>query len=121
MTPALGAGVRIFVYNLPCDMRRSFDRLAGMVEHELGQDPLCGDCFVFTNRRRHMIKILSWDGDGYVLWHKRLERGCFRLDGSATLDLARLAMLLDGLHAEKIRSLPRWRNNPQNKQHPDLK
>ncbi|MDT9201270.1 IS66 family insertion sequence element accessory protein TnpB [Limnospira sp. PMC 1042.18] len=109
MTPALGAGVRIFVYRQACDMRRSFDRLAGMVEHELGQDPLKGDCFVFTNRRRHMVKILSWDGDGFVIWHKRLEKGTFRFDGSAELDRTRLAMVLDGVQAEKIRKLPRWR------------
>ncbi len=111
MTPSFGSGIRIFVYNQPCDMRRSFDRLAGMMEHELGQDPLRGDCFVFTNRRRHMVKLLSWDGDGFVIWHKRLERGWFRFDGSETIDRARLAMLLDGVHAEKIQRLPRWRKN----------
>jgi transposase len=113
MTPSISSGQRIFVYNLPCDMRRSFDRLAGMVEHELGQDPMQGDCFVFSNRRRHMVKILAWDGDGYVIWHKRLEKGRFRLGDSPTLDRARLAMLLDGLHGEKLRSLPRWRNYPK--------
>jgi len=111
MMPALGAEVRIFVYNHACDMRRSFDRLAGMVEHELGQDPLLGDCFVFTNRRGHMVKILAWDGDGFVIWHKRLEKGTFRFDGSPTLDRARLAMVLDGVQAERIRKLPRWRKN----------
>ncbi|MCC5846339.1 MAG: IS66 family insertion sequence element accessory protein TnpB [Verrucomicrobia bacterium] len=70
-----------------------------------------GDCFAFTNRRRHMVKLLSWDGEGFVIWHNRLERARFRFDGSETHDRARLAMRLDGVHAEKIRRQPRWRKN----------
>lgn len=110
MSLSIGTRQRIFVYQQPCDMRRSFDRLAGMVEHELNEDPLRGDCFVFSNRRRKMIKVLYWDGDGFVIWFKRLEKGCFRIGDRRTLDRASLAMILDGLHAEKVQHLPRYRN-----------
>lgn len=109
MSLSLGARQRIFVYQDACDMRRSFDRLAGMVSHELGEDPLLGDCFVFANRRKNMVKALYWDGDGFVIWFKRLERGRFRIGDRKTLDRASLAMILDGLHAEKISRLPRYR------------
>ena len=59
MSLSLGARQRIFVYQSACDMRRSFDRLAGMVSHELGEDPLQGDCFVFSNRRKKMFALTT--------------------------------------------------------------
>jgi transposase len=90
-------------------MRRSFDRLAAMVREDQQADPLAGDYFVFCNRRRTMLKILYWDGDGFAIWHKRLERGRFRPGLKRELDRARLAMLLDGIEADRIRQLPRYR------------
>ena len=56
-----------------------------------------------------MVKALYWDGDGFVIWFKRLERGRFRIGEQKTLDRASLAMILDGLHADNIQRLPRYR------------
>ena len=109
MSLSLQATQRIFVYQGACDMRRSFDRLAAMVEHEMTQNPMAGDCFLFSNRRGHMVKLLYWDGDGFVIWFKRLERGLFRLGDASMLDRASLAMILDGLEAQEIRHLKRYK------------
>lgn len=110
MSLAISAAQRIFVYQAPCDMRRSFDRLAGMVEHELEHDPMRGDYFLFANRRRTMVKLLYWDGDGFAIWYKRLEKGRFRMEGSEELDRAQLSLLLEGLVAEQFQQLPRYKN-----------
>src|SRR5262249_58752615 len=57
---------RVFVCTLPTDMRRSFDSLAGLVQQQLGQDPLSGDLFVFRSRRGDRVKLLWWDQDDHV-------------------------------------------------------
>ena len=36
-----------------------------------------GQIFAFGGRRGHLIKLLFWDGQGLVLYAKRLERGHF--------------------------------------------
>ena len=103
---ALTAATRIYLYRAPCDMRKSFDGLCGLIRSELGEDPLSGSLFVFLNRRRNMIKCLYWDRDGFAIWVKRLERGCFNLpDGAACdgrIDRLQLTLLLEGVVPKKV-------------------
>ena len=72
-----GLQARIYLYNLPVDMRRSFDGLMSIVQAEFEQDILQGDLFLFINKRRDRIKILWWDDDGLAIFMKRLEQGTF--------------------------------------------
>lgn len=74
---SLPASTRIFVYTGVTDMRRSFDRLAQMVEEHLEQDPESGHLYLFFNRRRDCVKLLLWEGDGFSIFYKRLELGTF--------------------------------------------
>ena len=69
--------VRVFAYVKPADMRKQYDGLYALVVSEMNADPLSGDLFLFTNRRRTRAKVLRWDGTGLCLYQKRLERGCF--------------------------------------------
>jgi transposase len=75
------ASMKIFVYTGVTDMRRSFDRLAQMVEEHLKQNPESGHLYLFFSRRRDCVKALLWEGDGFVIWYKRLELGTFAIPG----------------------------------------
>ncbi len=81
----LGADCPIWLCTQATDMRRSFDGLSAMVRNHMGADPTGGHWFVFVNRRRTLLKVLAFDGDGYWIWSKRLEAGQFAAPGrSAT-------------------------------------
>jgi transposase len=71
------SSIRYFMCNRAVDMRNGFDGLAGLVRNHLKQEPLSGDVFIFINNRGTHLKMLYWDGDGFALFYKRLERGRF--------------------------------------------
>ncbi len=108
----LPPSVRVFVYLPPADMRRSFDRLAAMVQELIGQDPLSGHLFVFVNRRRDRAKVLLWDRTGYWLLYKRLEAGTLVLpegsEPSIEITSAELSLILEGIDLSKARRRKRY-------------
>lgn len=90
----------------PTDMRKSINGLMALVKEVFSLDPFSDALFVFCNRNRDRIKILEWDGDGFWLYFKRLERG--RLNwpviGEETimnLNVKELACLIEGAKLEK--------------------
>jgi IS66 Orf2 like protein len=70
MLPQLSAAVRVFLCTRPTDMRKSFDGLSGLVQECFAEDLLTGHLFLFLNRRRDRLKILSFDRDGRAIWYK---------------------------------------------------
>jgi transposase len=109
----LGLTGRIWVCLQPQDGRKGFDGLAAVVTTYLGRDPLGGDLFVFRNRRGDRLKILAWQGDGYALYVRRLERGTFAFPTGDTADLSvtatELAMILGGVELLGTRRRTRYR------------
>ena len=98
---SLPAGTRVWLAAGATDMRKGFDSLSVMAQEVLKQDPFAGHLFAFRGRRGDLVKILYWDGQGFCLFAKRLEKGRFTWpitkDGTITLTPAQLSMLLEGL------------------------
>jgi transposase len=105
--------VRVFLAAGPTDMRKGFDSLAAAVEASMALDPFSGHLFVFRSRRGDRVKVLWWDRDGYCLWYKRLEKGCFRFpaaEGGTHVEVkaADLMMILDGVDLGSVRRQRRY-------------
>jgi transposase len=100
---------RIWLASQPADMRCGFDRLAELARAVTQQDPLSGHWFLFRSRGGDRLKLLTWDGDGFTLWYKRLEEGTFKLPKiggdvlSVELRASELAMLLDGIDLRSVK------------------
>lgn len=71
------SGSRVWLATGHTDMRKGFDGLASLVQDHLARDPFSGQAFVFRGRQGHLIKVLWWDGQGFCLFAKRLEKGRF--------------------------------------------
>lgn len=72
---SFGPQMSIFIAVKPVDFRLGIDGLAQRCRSILAQDPMSGGVFVFRNRKRNAIKILTYDGQGFVLCHKRWSSG----------------------------------------------
>lgn len=71
-------------------MRKSINGLSALVQHSFKLDPFQKALFVFCNKQRNRIKILTWEDNGFWLHLKRLERGRFKwptVDDDATMEL----------------------------------
>jgi transposase len=113
----LSVATHIYVGVEAVDMRKGFDGLFGLVRDTLGQNPLSGHVFVFTNRGRTRLKALVWDGSGLWVCAKRLERGRFHwpeaavgASKSVTMRPEELAMLLNGLDLRQSKRRKNWLN-----------
>jgi transposase len=111
----LGLTGRIWVCVEPVDGRKSFDGLAAVVTAQLGRDPLSGDLFVFKNRRGDRLKILAWQGDGFALYLRRLERGTFAFPkadaAGVSVTATELAMILGGVELKGVQRRPRYQRS----------
>ena len=108
----LGLTGRVYVCLQSQDGRKSFDGLAAVVTAHLGRDPLSGDLYVFRNRRGDRLKILAWQGDGYALYLRRLEKGTFAFPASDAAEVSvtatELSMILGGIDLGSAKRRPRY-------------
>ena len=106
---------KVFVSLAATDMRKSFNTLSALVKGA-GMDPLSGELYVFTNKRKNRIKILIWEKGGYWVCCKRLEIGTVAIpfsddnDNSYTMeiDVTQLRLLIEGISINQIKKSKRF-------------
>jgi len=87
-------------------MRASYDSLSSRAKEVLKKDPFSGHLFLFVNRCRTSCKCLYYDGTGFVIISKRLERGTFsRINpfypSEVVLTEAEFGLFFEGADLEK--------------------
>ena len=91
------------------DLRRAIDGLATIIQQVFKLDPCARSLYLFCGRSSDRIKALFWEGDGFLLLYKRLERGRFqwpRKESEARLiTTQQLRWLLEGLSIEQPRAV----------------
>jgi transposase len=96
---------RIYVALGHTDMRRSIDGLSVLVQQTFKLDPFSNSLYLFSGRRGDRLKALYWEGDGFILFYKRLERGRFRWPRSEAdvrqVTPQQLRWLLEGLSIDQ--------------------
>jgi transposase len=100
----LNEDTRIYVADKPVDFRKAINGLSALVVEHWEQPVNDGSVYVFYNATLDKVKCLFWDKNGFVLYHKRLERGRFKMrkrrDEATTITQNQLDWLLAGLDFE---------------------
>ena len=96
-------------------MNMGINGLYKLVSNELKRPLLNGDEFIFFGKHRQMVKLLCWDGDGFLLYQKRLEKGTFELPRfrpdlkAAEMPYRTLSAIMRGVSLKSVRYRSRLR------------
>ncbi len=114
----LESGRRYYVCQHYVRMNLGINGLSKIVSQELRRPLLNSDVFIFFGRNRQMVKILCWDGDGFLLYQKRLEMGTFELPrfkpGQEAVEMSygTLSAIMQGVSLRSVKYRRRLRIGP---------
>ena len=111
----LEEGRQYYVCQRYVRMNMGINGLSKLVSQELKRPLLSGDVFIFFGKNRQMVKLLCWDGDGFLLYQKRLEKGTFELprfrpdQKAAEMPYRTLSAIMRGVSLKSVRYRKRLR------------
>lgn len=100
-------------------MRKGFDSLSGIVMQQMQLNVLSGDVFIFLNKKRNQVKLLLFEGDGFAMYYKRLEKGTYEIPaggnetGSLVISSEQLQLILQGISLRHVRKRKRYQHLPE--------
>jgi transposase len=116
----LSAACRYYLYTGTTDMRKGFDSLCGIITAQMNHNALSGAVFIFFNKKHNQVKLLLFEGDGFALYHKRLEQGTYELpacdnqpEPTASITCQQLQLILQGISLKSVRKRKRYQHPPQ--------
>ena len=73
---------------------------------------LSGSVFIFLNKKHNQVKLLLWEGDGFALYHKRLEEGTYELpvEEDKNESNQQLQLILQGISLKSVRRRKRYQH-----------
>lgn len=100
----LPGNARLFLCQQPMSMRKSFEGLSAAIEQLFPGELLSGAFFIFLNKRKDHLKVLLWDGDGFAIYFKRLEKGTYlwKWGTPPAIDRKTFLMLLEGVIPKRL-------------------
>lgn len=113
---SLTSANRYYLYQGFVRMNLGIDGLFKIIRSQMKElSPISGDIFLFFGKNRQSVKILRWDGDGFLLYYKRLEGGSFELPtfnphtGNYEISYQVLSFILNGVSLKSVRLRKRFR------------
>ena len=91
------------------DFRKGYDGLFGIIKTIMDSNPLNGDVYLFTNKRRNQMRMMVYDTGGLVLLCKRLDRGTFEIlesqlaQSKINISWTQLMCIMQGIKLKSIR------------------
>jgi transposase len=113
----LSSACNYYLYRGNTDMRKGFDSLSGLVSSQMQLNALSGSVFIFLNKKHNQVKLLLWEGDGFALYHKRLEEGTYERplkddkNDSVSISSEQLQLILQGISLKSVRRRKRYQHN----------
>ena len=110
----LSASCKYYLHRSPTDMRKGFDSLSGIVTSQMQMDILNGSVFIFINKKHNQVKLLLWEGDGFAIYYKRLEKGTYELpvinnnEKDFSISNEALQYILQGVSLKSVRKGKRY-------------
>jgi len=111
----------VYIATTSIDFRKGIDGIISFCKNQLSIDPFDGAIFLFYNKSRTTIKILTYDGQGFWLCIKRLSHGKFQYNPFDTSSNMRelcyrtLQILINDGNISSINFSKNWRNIAPNK------
>ena len=105
------------------NMNKGINGLYTLIKNEFPVSPISGDVFIFFAKNRCMVKMLRWDGDGFILYQKRLEEGTFEVPvfnpttGKQELCWDVLLLIMRGISTSGLRKRKRFSLDKQKQYH----
>ena len=85
----------------------------------MNEDFLSGSVFISFNKKHNQVKLLLWEGDGFAMYYKRLEKGTYEVPASDDKSLSvpissqHLQLILQGISLKSVRRRKRYQHRSQ--------